>query len=192
MTCICGAVDIKEVCIGSDSVMYKSNNMIIQPNLIVYKKDGIIFGILAPHNIVYYIRNTFKIPERKVETIEHYMSLSFFYSFRNIIPINIYVSALIGMENRLFYVNTYEGVTECIDGYYSIGNGSGVALGSLFSTSQYPAYKRVLLALSASENFISNVKGPFTIIGSQEHIISEHYRSPTFYNDETQEMKQLK
>jgi hypothetical protein len=70
---------------------------------------------------------------------------------------------LIGYAGRIFEVYEDFGIGEYVDGFASIGCGSGYALGSLFATPNQKPRKRLLTALKAGERYSGGVRGPFVI-----------------------------
>jgi len=96
---------------------------------------------------------------------------------------NQHVEMLIGSMSSLFSFS-YAGVVECVDKYYAIGNGSDVALGSLYASMDMQAYKRIALALSAATKHTSVVKPPYTILSSGLYAVSRY--NPDFHSNMTE------
>lgn len=68
---------------------------------------------------------------------------------------------LVGVRGNLYTVHEDFQVRRNQPNYDSVGSGSSVALGSLFSTEGMKPKKRVKLALKAASAFITSVSGPF-------------------------------
>jgi ATP-dependent protease HslVU (ClpYQ) peptidase subunit len=76
-------------------------------------------------------------------------------------------SLLIGYRGRLFSLDTHFAINEVADGYYAIGSGQEVALGSMHTSDRMgdllSPEKRVTWALEAAATFSNGVGGPFVI-----------------------------
>ena len=73
---------------------------------------------------------------------------------------NAHASFLIGVSGQLFFVDTQDWqVSEC--DYMSIGSGSSIAMGSLYTTASWKsAEKRAYTAVSAAIELSPSCKGP--------------------------------
>jgi hypothetical protein len=124
-------------------------------------------------------------PRKDWDTIESYMTTAFFASFLSCINENTDISALIGIHNSLFYIDK-SGVIECIDRFASIGEGSGVAIGSLYSTHGLPSYKRISIALNAATRYTNSVRPPYTILDLHSYNVGKYYSDiEKYHNDVT-------
>lgn len=71
---------------------------------------------------------------------------------------------MVGYAGRLFVVHSDYQVAEKLVPYDAIGSGAEVALGSLCSTEHKPPRDRLLIALSAAEMWVSDVRGQFNYV----------------------------
>lgn len=170
MVCICGVID-NHIYIGSDSIVQGS---ITLPGHFVYKKYNILFGIYASYDAIYKLKYEFIPPERgSWVPLEVYMSLYFFKQFSQVCT--EHVKAIIGISGSLFYIDSHVGAILCSDGYFAIGEGSTIALGSFYSTKDMPAYKRITTALYAATKHSLSVRPPYTILTSNSYAVGRNY-----------------
>lgn len=77
------------------------------------------------------------------------------------------LSLLVAVGGRLYYADGVC-VTAAGDGYAAIGTGAPFALGSLYATQGRKPRQRAELALAAAERHCGSVRGPWTVLTTQE------------------------
>lgn len=70
----------------------------------------------------------------------------------------------IGIEQRVFIVQSDFSVLEPVCGYASIGSGADVALGALYASAHLPTVERAKLAVQASARFSPSVGGAVHVL----------------------------
>jgi hypothetical protein len=75
---------------------------------------------------------------------------------------------LVGIRGRLFRIEDDYQVGEALDGYNAVGCGDDVVKGALFATAGRPPAERIRTALEAAERWNNGVRGPFTILSTDD------------------------
>lgn len=177
MTCIVAIVEDGKIWMGCDSL--RSHGYVVSTiGTKIIKKENIIMGFSGRIRDINLIKFGFEIPtkDEKIDDYE-YMATVFTTAIRKrlkeygAIKINRgeetgRASILIGYNNRIYIISYDFSATRVEDdNFFALGSGQELALGSLHSTldTKYTPQKRLKLALSAAEKFISSVRGPFFI-----------------------------
>lgn len=177
MTCIVAIVEDGKIWMGCDSLVSYGHIVSIIGTKIV-KKENIIMGFAGRVRDINLIKFGFEIPSKdeKINDYE-YMATVFTTAIRKRLKeygaIKIDDSEetgqayiLIGYNNRIYRMSYDFSATRVEDiNFFALGSGQELALGSLHSTldTKYTPEQRLKLALSAAEEFISSVRGPFFI-----------------------------
>lgn len=175
MTCIVGLVHKGTVYIGGDSAGVSSFNygIRVRADKKVFRKDKFIFGFCGSFRLGQLLAHSLKPPRHHGDDeVYHYMVTEFVDAVRECLKKgghatkeneeeSIYGDFLVGYQGRLFCIHGDYQVGEALDGFYAVGCGDQIALGSLYSTPKLPPMERVKLALEASEAFSAGVRGPF-------------------------------
>ncbi|GGL15775.1 hypothetical protein [Deinococcus radiotolerans] len=74
------------------------------------------------------------------------------------------LALLIGWRGRIWCMADDFSITEEVCGWNAIGSGCEVALGALWVTRDLPAGRRLQAAGFAAEEYVSSVRGPFTVV----------------------------
>lgn len=173
MTCIVGLVsEDKKVYIGADSAGVGGYSLTVRKDRKVFRNGDFIMGGTSSFRMIQLLRYSFKPPEYKdSEDVEEYMATKFVDKLRECFKDGGYATKsseqeygglfLVGFKGRLFYIASDYQVGEPVSGYEAVGCGADVALGSLYATPDMQASKRIELALKASEQHNTGVRGPF-------------------------------
>lgn len=167
MTCIVGLADGKNVWIGGDSLTGNSDyNMTMRNPKVIKREVGeleIIFGGSGTHRGGYLIEKM-TFPEFvKGTDVEEYIGIHLVNSIRETYRNNGYLTLdnnkeehdctfLFGIGGRLFGLWSDFGIVESQEGYWAIGSGMYLALGSLYTTRtmDIKPFERVNMALFAA------------------------------------------
>lgn len=104
-----------------------------------------------------------------------YMRLTFPAALREYLKEHVHVSTtengedsnlslLIGWRGRIWCMSDDFSITEEACGWNAIGSGCEVALGALWVTRDLPASRRLQAAGFAAAEYVSSVRGPFTVV----------------------------
>ena len=178
MTCIIGLVDEnKNIYMGGDSAAVKGYTIVTRKDPKVFKKDNVIIGFCGSWRMGQLLRWSFK-PPIKTESIdiEEYMNTSFINSIRKCLSSGGFLTKkdgeerggvfLVGIEGRLFRIDSDFHVGENLSNYDAIGCGEEFALGAMYVL-ESDIYKKpegkIFDALVTVQNFCSGVREPFII-----------------------------
>jgi len=179
MTCIAGIAHMGKVYIGGDSAGVSGMDIIARADQKVFTNGEFIFGFTTSFRMGQLIRYAFEPPKRHPDQdLMEYMVIDFVNSLRYVLTEGAMASNndgvetagtfLVGHQGRLFTIDADYQVGESLMGYDSVGCGSQIALGSLFSTDKMKKTMkptdRIEMALQAAEAFSAGVIGPFTIL----------------------------
>lgn len=169
MTCIVGIVDDEFTYIGGERAASDNDSIISMKTPKIYTKNGWVYGYAGTIGIGQ-LMDFIDIKE-DVDNIHTYIRLEIVEQLKKAIesfsstPDEHDTSWLIGREGRLFELNAEDwSVIEINES--SIGGGSQIALGSLYSTQNKDPMDRIALALGASIMYSPHCKGPIDILFS--------------------------
>jgi ATP-dependent protease HslVU (ClpYQ) peptidase subunit len=169
------------VWIGGDSAGSDSSSICIRRDPKVFKNSDFLIGYCGSFRLGQLVRYKFTPPDHseKKDAFE-YMVTEFSESIRELakehglskVDDNVESldtsSLLIGYRGRLFTLEEDFQIGEVETEYYAIGEGSDLALGSMYTTNKqkrgYTPRKRLELALEASAKFCKSVSSPFIIL----------------------------
>ncbi|MDP9372071.1 MAG: hypothetical protein M3Q65_06395 [Chloroflexota bacterium] len=175
MTCIVGLVEGDTVYIGGDSAGVAGYSLVVRADEKAFRNGPMLFGFTSSFRMGQLLRYAFNPPEyddRK--DLYGYMVTTFVDAVRDCLKAGGYAKKqsdqeeggtfLVGFRGELFVVEGDYQVGRARDGYYAVGCGAEIALGSLHATAGYfPPLKRAEVALQAAERFSAGVRGPFVI-----------------------------
>lgn len=188
MTCIVGLVHDGEVFIGGDSAGVADWNLTIRTDQKVFSNGPFIFGFTTSYRMGQLLRYSLEIPGHPAlasgKNLEAYMVKNFVDAVRECLQKGGFAEKdkeaekggefLVGVRGRLFTIHDDYQVGEPKQGFYAMGTGAQVAMGSLWTTAelnrvdsrplQIPPTHRVMLALNAAEQLNIGVRGPHTVI----------------------------
>jgi hypothetical protein len=167
MTCVVGLLDKGTVYMGADSAAVKGtlflNNGFILGFCGSFRMGQILQYHLAPvhpqpgQNTYEYMVTTF------IEQVRDCLKQCGFAEIVN--EVETGGEFLVGFKGRLFSIDNDFHVAEIAHDYVSLGSGSDIAHGSLYSTkSMKRPQDRIKLALQAAEEWSSGVRKPFMIL----------------------------
>ena len=174
MTCIVGLVDGDRVWMGGDSAGVNGLDITVRADTKVFRNGDCLIGFTSSFRMGQLLHYRLEIPSRDGDTdLFRYMVVDFVDAVRNCLKDGGYAhrsndvetggTFMVGLEGRLFTVQSDYQVGEAVRGYHAIGCGSDYALGSLASTAGQPPEERVLKALECAELFNGGVRAPFTV-----------------------------
>lgn len=172
MTVIVGLIDQGKVYLGGDSAAV-GDYIMARNDQKVFKNGEYLIGFTTSYRMGQLLRYQFIPPELNTWDVEKFMATDFIESVRSCFERFGYGqkdlggSFLVGIRDRLFYVDPdfHSGFSSY--GYESVGCGSPFALGSLHSTVGEDPTIRVTKALSAAVEFSTGCCGPFTVISNE-------------------------
>ncbi|WP_434614550.1 hypothetical protein [Azospirillum sp. B2RO_4] len=174
MTCIVGLVDGDRVWMGGDSAGVNGLDITVRADTKVFRNGDSLIGFTSSFRMGQLLHYRLDVPPREHDIdLFRYMVVDFVDAVRNCLKDGGYAhrsndvetggTFMVGLEGRLFTVQSDYQVGEAVRGYHAIGCGSDYALGSLASTIGQPPEERVLKALECAELFNGGVRAPFTI-----------------------------
>lgn len=183
MTCIVALTKDGIVYMGGDAAGQNAYLSYERVDPKVFQKKDMLIGFTSSFRMGQLLRHKLEIPlHDPLKTVEQYLVTDFIEAVSNCLKDGGYATRinerdecgifLVGYKGRIFRVGEEYDVGESADGYDAVGIGAEVALGSLFSTDtngqiQDPEY-RVNKALQAAAHVSIGVRGPFTILSSED------------------------
>jgi ATP-dependent protease HslVU (ClpYQ) peptidase subunit len=169
MTCIVGVVSDGKVYIGGDSAgVNAEGHLQLRKDPKVFKNGEYLIGVSGSWRAMQALKSA------KFEDLTRIANLDpFFYMVEWFLPairkLNLpeeNLEMLVGFRGRLFHIYGTSQVSEEIADFEACGSGAQVARGALHITPSYGAGSmlRIHKALEAAERFCSGVRGPFTIL----------------------------
>lgn len=178
MTCIVGVEHQGEVWIGGDSAAIGGYELMIRNDEKVFIRDGMLFGCAGSIRMRQLLRYALDIPEhsQKKDSMS-YLVTDFVDSVRGCfeqrgwpgkhddVGREVSGSWLLGYRGELLLIDSDFQIGRSSCGYYAVGCGADIALGSLHSTRQSDdPERRVRDALEAAECHSAGVAGPFIVL----------------------------
>lgn len=178
MTVIVGLVQDGGVHIGGDSAGISGLSLTVRADTKVFHNGPYLFGFTGSFRMGQLIHHAL-VPPEPTRPLERFMSTTFVDALRACLKEGGWArkdsdreeggTFLVGVQGRLFTVESDYQVGYTADGYAAVGVGDEIALGALYATAgtDLPARKRVQLALKAAEHFSAGVRSPFTILSQK-------------------------
>jgi len=177
MTCIVGLVHKEKVIIGGDSAGSNGYDVVIRKDPKVFRNGPFVIGCTSSFRMIQILRFGLKPPKIKGD-LYRYMCTAFVDAVRKAFEAGGYLQKatagdeqggcfIVGVNGRLFVIESDFQVGEPMGGFASVGCGDRFALGSMFATPDLPPKKRVKTALKAAAKFSTGVEGPFLIKNSK-------------------------
>lgn len=174
MTCIVGFVEGNTVWMGGDSAGVGGYDMTIRADQKVFRNGPMLFGFTSSFRMGQLLRYALTVPDRHPNTdIDKYMVTTFIDAVRECLKGHGWAEKekeqerggyfLVGYEGRLFCIQDDYQVAASADDFDSVGCGSQIARGALFSNGHLKGGDRIANALSAAERFSAGVRGPFHV-----------------------------
>lgn len=170
MTCICAIVEKGNVYMAGDSAGVAGLSVTVRDDEKVFNVGPFIMGFTSSFRMGDILRFKFNPPEQTVkQTDREYMVTSFIDELRRCFIDNGYGDKegtrggcfLVGYKGNLYTVGSDHQIGISTAKYDSVGCGSDIALGSLYSTRGMEPRKRISMALSAAVEFNGGVRPPF-------------------------------
>lgn len=173
MTCIVGLVEDGKVYLGGDSAGVAGWQLTVRADSKVFQTGPYIMGFTSSFRMGDLLRYAFDAPTPDPDDLDRFMRTTFIDSVRKCLQMGGYATKdkeqeeggtfLVGVAGRLYRIGCDYQVGEAVDGFFAVGCGEQLALGSLHATSYagMAPHARVNLALQAAERFSAGVRGPF-------------------------------
>ena len=178
MTCIVGLVDKSNIYLGGDSAGINAFNLSIsiRNDVKVFINGPFIMGFTTSFRMGQLLQYKFDPPKQTAAQDDmKYMVTDFIDSVRQCFAYNGFGSMsdkadnvggnfLVGYNGTLYNIDSdfQVGIPKC--GYDSVGCGSDLALGSMYSTVGKKPEDRITKALEAASQFSAGVAPPFLIL----------------------------
>jgi ATP-dependent protease HslVU (ClpYQ) peptidase subunit len=184
MTCIVAIKHKGLIYMGCDSAGCAGYEITDRADKKIFGKAGYIFGFAGSYRVGQIVKYSFIPPKNERATYDEYIHTDFVNGLRACLDKggclkkdgNLDLSVgmfLIGssVDSKIYCLETDFQIAETLDDYESIGSGAHIAKGSLYSTEYIKEYplKRIEIALTASEKFISSVRRPFFTITTKKN-----------------------
>ncbi len=178
MTCIVGLVHEGVVYMGGDSAATSSAylNQTILATEKVFRNGAFLIGAAGSERASLLLRHSL-IPPRMYpdEDIDKQITVDFVNAIRSCLKSGGVAwkrdefewfdgSFLLGYRGHLFAIGPRYGVSRPLNGVAATGTGEDFALGVLYATQGRDPRERLLMALTAAEEFNAGVRGPFHIL----------------------------
>lgn len=176
MTCIVGLVDKGNVYIGGDSAGVSGLGVSIRADEKVFHNGPFIMGFTSSFRMGQLLRYKFG-PSKQLANQDDmsYMVTDFIDSVRKCFGDNGFGSTpdkadneggvfLVGYNGALYHIDSDFQVGKPLWQYDSVGCGSEIAKGSMFSSKGKTPEARIKLALEASSAFSGGVAPPFAFV----------------------------
>lgn len=179
MTAIVGIAHEGVVWIGGDSAGVGSGISNARADAKVFSNGHAVFGFTSSFRMGQLLRFSLKMPDRCGLDLEHWLSTSFVDAVRQCLKdggsarkdseVESCGTFLLGIEGRIFTIDSDFQVAENIEPWAVCGCGHAVTLGSLWTSAHVVGLRddpetRIRLALQAAANYCTGVRGPFSII----------------------------
>lgn len=176
MTCIIGLVDKGSVYMGGDSAGVSGLSISVRSDEKVFTNGPFLMGFTSSFRMGQLLRYKFTCPQQTVDQDDMtYMVVTFVDAVRELFADNGYGSMgdkspnkggtfLVGYKGTLYTIDSDFQVGKVELQYDSVGCGSDIALGSLFTSSGKKPEVRIQLALEAAAKFSAGVVAPFTLL----------------------------
>lgn len=178
MTCVAAIVRDGNVFIGADSSGISGNHLEIRADEKVFVNGGpFVIGYSSSFRMGQLLRYSFApAPRESAQPLDEYMATVFINAVRRCLDaggclkrensVEVGGQFLVGIEGRLFTVDSDFQVGELRGNFDAIGSGHQVALGALSilcKDKRIKPHAAILTALKTAEAFCTEVRGPFVI-----------------------------
>lgn len=179
MTCIVAVTDGQQVTMGGDSAGVSGWDIDYRSDTKVFHLGDLLIGFTSSFRMGQILRYNISIPNiAKGADLYEWMIKEFVPVIRVAFLEHGFAKIdggtekggqfIVGIDGSIFIVESDYQVAETLEEYYSIGCGSGYAMGSLYSSEGKDPLERVNLALEAATYHSAGVAEPFTILRTNE------------------------
>jgi ATP-dependent protease HslVU (ClpYQ) peptidase subunit len=179
MTCIVAIKEDKKLYFGADSFISDEESdiaySIVSPK--IFKNGDFVFGYCGSVRAGKVFQYDLELPKPDLTNLDKYMNKEFITALmdcaeRNKLVIdekdehNDLADLIVGINGRLFEVQSHVQSVEIYDDYMAAGSGKKIALGSLYSTDglEISARERLKIALEAASKYAMSVGKPFNYL----------------------------
>lgn len=170
MTCIVAVEKDGVVYMGGDSAGVAGGIAISRSDEKVFLVQNILYGFTSSFRLGQLLRYALVAPQQNGKDDMAYLVTDFMGALRGCLKEHGHNEGgtfLLGYKGHLYAVDSDYQVGRHHYPYAACGSGYEVALGSLYTTRDWPdSEKRVRVALEAAATFCTGVQGPFTILRS--------------------------
>lgn len=184
MTCIVGILDKKKkrVYMAADSMGSSGWTAVTRADKKIFRNGDFLFGCAGSFRMISIIRYSFKPPKHpKDMPVDEYMNTLFIDELRDTFRKGGFLTEkdgvhimdgefLVAYRGHLFSIDGDFQVGTSATDYAACGGGWSVAVGSLFTTTQFmdSPKLRLQVALEAAEEHVTSVRGPFIFESMKE------------------------
>ncbi len=172
MTCVIAIKEDGKVFMGADSAGSDLYTIRSRKDPKIYRVGDMLFGFTTSFRMGQLLGYSLTLPDRDPRiTVDKYMNTVFIDAVRTCLKTGGYASKvsetekggtfLVAYEGRIFTVYDDYQVAESQLDFEAVGCGTETAMGSLYTSAGNPAKDRIIIALSAAEQFSCGVRGPF-------------------------------
>jgi ATP-dependent protease HslVU (ClpYQ) peptidase subunit len=174
MTCIIGLKQDSKVYIGGDSAALSGYDKRTRKDKKVFRNGKFVFGFTTSFRMGQLLQYKFKPPEITQIDLFEYMATDFVDALKKCFKDNGYSKVennieeggifLVGINDRLFKIESDFQVAETIYDFDACGCGEGAAMGAMFATGHIKnPQERILKVLNIVELLSAGVSAPFFI-----------------------------
>jgi ATP-dependent protease HslVU (ClpYQ) peptidase subunit len=175
MTCIVALkAEDGRIVMGADSAGSDSWSLIVLKDPKIYRVGSMLIGFTSSFRMGQLLGHSLSLPEHHSDVpVERYMATTFMDAVRRCLKDGGYAKRendvesggtfLVAYKGRIFQVQDNFAIIENGRDYDACGSGFMLALGSLYSTTDWDADKRVLHALEAAQSFCASVRAPMRL-----------------------------
>lgn len=181
MTCVVGLVHQDAVFIGADSAGVSGWDLTIREDNKVFALDNFVFGFTSSYRMGQLLRYSLMLPSIiPGEDLMSFMCTRFIAAVRTCLKDGGYARKehdtetggifLVGVNGRLFRVDSDYHVGQAACGYDAVGCGESYAKGALYATvgdlpgTTMDPVARLNQAMRAAEAHSGGVRGPFSVV----------------------------
>lgn len=178
MTCIIALKHKNSIYMGGDCAGVAGYRKELRSDQKVFIKREFIMGFTTSFRMGQLLQYSLKIPARDGIDLYQYMVTNFVNAVRDCLKEGGYASKkdeneiggcfLVGIEGRIFKIESDYQVGELYQNFAAIGCGEEIALGAMAASKNIPPHTRILDALTIVETYCTGVSGPFTVIELEE------------------------
>lgn len=178
MTCIVGVEHNGRVVIGGDSAGVAGWSITVRADTKVFRNGPFIMGFTDSFRMGQLLRYSLIPPVPHSWDLDRFMATEFVSAVRDCLREGGFARNdsgsetgglfLVGIQGRLYRVDSDFQVGRSVDDYAAVGAGEEFARGSLHGTAELPPQERIQLALAAAVHHSTDVRPPFHLVWDPE------------------------